>query len=237
MIVNIAAWYYIVNGALAILPVMLSPFRFTGSRLDLGAVVFAGLFIGIGVGLLKRHEMGRWAAPGQSPRLDAGHDPAGRAAGLPGRRGAPSHVSEDAERRRPVFALMIIVVLSLLLWVVGILISFKLFRHLCSQEGCAQSASRYGSSQAVLASCGAWVGLAILNLMFTGAGGMMWQLAQSSPSDSAQAERRERDVERMNEARHRAAQDRAAASRAQLPPLKKNSGSRWGGRGGHHGFR
>ena len=81
-------------------------------------------------------------------------------------------------------ALMIMVVLSLLLWVVGILISFKLFWYLCSQEGCAEFGVQYGSSQAVLASCGAWVGLAILNLVFTGAGGMMWQLATSPPADS-----------------------------------------------------
>jgi len=211
VIVNIAAWYYIVNGALAVLPAMMSPIGFAGSRSGLGAYLFAGLFIGIGVGLLKRHEMGRWAALGLSllgwtlgtvllvvllVYLAAA---------------APLLSYLKMLAAGGLFsALMIIVVLSLLLWVVGILISFKLFWYLCSQEGCSEFGVQYGSSQAVLASCGAWVGLAILNLVFTGAGGMMWQLATSS---SANSRRSEPDLER--EARLRDRRERAAANREQ----------------------
>jgi len=222
VIVNIAAWYYIVNGALAVLPVMMSPFGFTGSKADQGAIVFAGLFIGIGAGLLKRHEMGRWAALGLSllgwtlgtlllvallVYLAAA---------------APLLMYLKMLAAGGLFsALMIIAVLSLLLWVVGILISFKLFWYLCSQEGCAEFGVQYGSSQSVLASCGAWVGLAILNLTFTGAGGMMWHLATSSSADRGQAARQERDVERMNEARLRAERERAA-SRAEMQPSEED---------------
>ena len=94
VIVNIAAWYYIVNGALAILPVMMSPFGLTGSRARPGRHRFRGS--------VHRHRRRTAEAPrngplggagSQSPRLDAGHSPAARAAGLPGRRGAPSSLT------------------------------------------------------------------------------------------------------------------------------------------------
>jgi hypothetical protein len=212
VIVNIAAWYYIVNGALALMPVMMSPFGLTGSRAGLGGIVIAGLLIGIGVGLLKRHEMGRWAALGLSLL--------GWTLGtllllvLLVYLGAAAPLGSYLKMLAGgglFSALMIMVVLSLLLWVVGILISFKLFWYLCSQEGCAEFGVQYRSSQAVLASCGAWVGRALLNLVFTGAGGMVWQLATSPSADSGQAARQARDEQRMNEARLRAAQERAAA--------------------------
>jgi len=225
VIVNIAAWYYIVNGALAVLPVMMSPFGLTGSRAGVGGIVFAGLFIGIGVGLLKRHEMGRWAALGLS-LLGWTVGTLLLLALLVYLAAAAPLVSylKMLAGGGLFSALMIMVLLSLLLWVVGILISFKLFWYLCSQQGCAEFGVQYGSSQAVLASCGAWVGLAILNLAFTGAGGMMWQLATSPSADSGQAARQARDVQRMNEARLRAAQQRAAVKPEQATVAEETDG-------------
>jgi hypothetical protein len=83
-------------------------------------------------------------------------------------------------------AVGMLVVFVLLLWVVGIVISYKLFWHLCSEQGCEEFGVPHGSAQTVVQSCGAWIGIFIVNGMVSGSGQSMYALMNAGGGDASQ---------------------------------------------------
>ena len=80
-------------------------------------------------------------------------------------------------------AICMILLIALLIWVVTIVISFKLFWYLCSEAGCDEFGVPHGSAQTVLASCAAWVGIFIVNFMGSGGGQVLTALMSSGAGD------------------------------------------------------
>src|SRR5688572_11140073 len=144
---------------------LLSPFGMGGIEGAL-TLILAGLFAAMGAGLLKRLSWARWLALGSSLL--------GWTLGtllLVLMVGALLVVAPAAALLLMIFsggifsALAMFIVFCLLVWVASIVISYKLFWYLCSESGCAEFEVPHGSTQAVVASCGAWVAIAIVNIM------------------------------------------------------------------------
>lgn len=208
MILKVGAWYYIITGALGILGAV-------GSRPGVAGLLMSGLFIAVGVGLLKKQDWGRFAALGLSllgwtlgGLLLLGSIiwlvAVGGAGALLGLLFAGGMYS----------LLIVIVALAVLVWIVGIVISYRLFWYLCSEEGCAEFGVPHGSTQAVLISTGAWLAFSLLNAMWTGSGGMWRQLSSGTlASREDDAQRRALERERQQEARRMMKQARAEAEK------------------------
>ena len=216
MIVKIAAWYYLVNAGLALLSSLLSPFGLmSGSTLM--TLIFAGLFGAMGYGLLQREQWGRFMALGSSL---LGWTLGGLL--LIGLLGYLLIVAKVTANLGMLFAggvfaaIAWMALLTVLLWAVGVIISFKLFWHLCSPEGCEEFGVPPISAPTVVASTGAWLGLAFINIVSTGGGRFMYELAVSGASREADEEARRAELhefDRQQALREREAQ--RAAARAQ----------------------
>ena len=212
MIVKIAAWYYFVNAGLALLSSLLSPFGFmSGSTLM--TLIFAGLFGAMGFGLLQREKWGHFLALGCSL---LGWTLGGLL--LIGLLGYLLLAMKVAAFIGFLFAggglaaLAWIALLSFVLWAVGVIISFKLFWHLCSPEGCEEFGVPPISAPTVVASTGAWLGLAFINIVSTGGGRFMNEIAVSGASRNADEEGRRaklQEFERQNAQRKQEAETRA----------------------------
>ena len=219
MIVKVAGWYYIVNAGLALLSSLVTPFgALSGSTL--ASVVFAGLFGAMGYGLLQREKWGRFMALGCSL---LGWTLGGlllialvgyllialKLAGLLGLLFAGGFMA----------ALAWMVLMTLLLWAVGVVISFKLFWHLCSPEGCEEFGVPPISARTVVASTGAWLGLAFINIFATGGGQFIYEAAaagvmRDTDQEARRAELHEYDRQqalREREARRAAAREQSEA--------------------------
>ncbi len=212
MIVKIAAWYYFVNAGLALLSSLLSPFGFmSGSTLM--TLIFAGVFGATGFGLLQREKWGHFMALGCSL---LGWTLGGLL--LIGLLGYLLLVVKVAAFMGILFAgggvaaLAWIALLTFVLWAVGVIISFKLFWHLCSPEGCEEFGVPPISAPTVVASTGAWLGLAFINIVSTGGGRFMNEIAVSGASRNADQEGRRaklQEFERQNAQRKQEAETRA----------------------------
>ena len=208
MIVKIAAWYYLVNAGLALVSSLFSPFGFmSGSTLM--TLIFAGLFGAMGFGLLRREKWGRFMALGCSllgwtlgGLLLIGMLGylliAAKVTAFPGMLFAGGVVA----------ALAWMALLTVLLWAVGVIISFKLFWHLCSPEGCEEFGVPPISAPTVIASTGAWLGLALVNIVSTGGGRFMYELAVSGASRDTDQEARRAELHEFD--RQQALRDREA---------------------------
>ena len=118
------------------------------------------------------------------------------------------------------------VLLTVLLWAVGVVISFKLFWHLCSPEGCEEFGVPPISAPTVMASAGAWLGLAFINIVSTGGGQFMYELAVAGASRDAEQEARRAELhefDRQQALREQEAGAQLSASRARrrLPRASK----------------
>lgn len=208
MIIKIAAWLYIVNGALAALPTLARPrgLFFSGAA-ELATLIFAGLFIAVGVGLLQRRAWGRWLALGSTF--------------LAWTLGSVLYLAVLAflvfAGGAGLFAGNLFVI-NLILWAASIVISFMAFWYLCSEPGCAEFGVPYGSAGTVVASCATWVAIAIFPVANTPYARSMFDgMGRSSAAEARNAEHRRFEAERAR--REEQARDaRAAASRAEPEP-------------------
>ena len=197
MIIKIAGWLYIVNGALSLR-------GFSLSRTDLMSLILAGLFIAVGVGLLQRRAWGRWLALGSTLlawTLGSLLFLAALAA-LVFAGGAGLFVAN-------------LFVLYLILWAATIVISFLAFWYLCSEQGCTEFGVPHKSAGIVVASCATWLAIAILPVANSAyARSMFDRMGRSSAAEARNAEHIRFEAERAR--REEQARDaRAAASRAE----------------------
>jgi hypothetical protein len=226
VIVTLAGWLYIVNAALVLLSLRSS---LPGIALSgqLGTLVL-GIGLGaVGVGLLKRETWGRWVALGPSFLgwtigalfalgmlalliwFFANSSSLGGFAGFIG------------------FLLVFMTVLS----TVGVVINFKLYWHLVSEDGKDEfGAPESDSFVTVMQSAGVWIVASVLSLMISGSGSLVGGavlasvLRPSREDVAAQVDEREltrqiereraRALERARE-RQREREREAATRRAQ----------------------
>jgi len=219
VIVTIAAWLYIANAALMLLSLLLNPLGFGAA--DLFGLALAGLFGAVGVGLLKRLSWARWLALGASllgwtlgslllvlmiAYLFAAAPAAAYIALL--------------FAAGPFSILGIIIIIGMLMWLAGVVVSYKLFWYLCSPDGCAEFGVPPGSKQAVIASSGAWLGIFIVNMMVSTGGQSLYQLANfgTEEPDAAELARQQLEREQAEEVRRQETEyaERRARSEAML---------------------
>jgi hypothetical protein len=158
VILLVGGIYYIVSGAFLLVPVFFEILGFPGGSNTL-SFIFAPVFIGIGVGLLKRKPAARWTALGVSL--------IGWTLGSVfllytlyyffGKVGLELGDFMTAVFSKGLFApLARIALFSFLLWVAGIVIAFKLFWYLWSEEGCQEFGAEHGNVQDVITSTAVW---------------------------------------------------------------------------------
>jgi len=209
MIVKIAAWLYIIIAALTLSSLTFNPFGMAGaSSSNLAVLMMSALYGAMGVGLLKQKPWARWLALGSSflgwtlgalvlilllGWLVIGVGLA-RTFGFLFAGGFASFIGA-------------FLLFMLLTWVVSVVINFKLFFYLCSEDGCDEFDVPYGSAATVAVSAVAWIGIVIVNGMMSG-GASLSSLAGGSWSgsetrDGRTAEQRELDRrrEQVEEAR------------------------------------
>lgn len=202
MIVNIAAWLYIVQAALGLSSLVLSPFGFRASMANLATLAFTALVGAMGVGLLRRDPRARWLALGNSllgwtlGLLALLGILAAAAVGV-GAIGLFSGKSSGGL----LTGFGIIVVVILIIFLIGVVISFKLYWYLCSRDGCEEFGVPYGSSSAVAGSVGAWIAISIAYVVMSSGGIMaMLPMPSSQPSyEEVSREMRNRERERRAE--------------------------------------
>jgi len=196
VIVKIAGWLYIVNGALTLRGFLIS-------LTDLVSLVLAGLFIAVGVGLLQRRAWGRWLALGSTLlawTLGSLLFLAALAA-LVFAGGAGFFVAN-------------FFVLYLILWAATIVVSFLAFWYLCSEQGCTEFGVPHKSAGTVVASCATWLAIAILPVANSAhARSMFDRMGRSSAAEARNADHLRFEAERARR-EERARDARAAASRA-----------------------
>src|SRR6476659_2346477 len=154
VIVTLAAWLYIVQALLGLGSLFSGPFGSSGGTGTLATLLGSGVVGAMGYGLLKRESWGRWLALGVSllswtfgSLLLLGALFAVLASGKTGAMFSSGALAIVA----------VVVLISLLIMVASVVISFKLFFYLCSQEGCEEFNVPYGSAGTVVASVGAWI--------------------------------------------------------------------------------
>jgi hypothetical protein len=213
VIVTIAAWLYIVEAVLMLGSLLLSPWGFNGIE-GLVTLALAALFGAMGIGLLKRLSWARWLALGSSL---IGWTLGGLL--LLATLGylflaAPAAVFLAAVLGDNIFSLIGMVLLfGLLIWVASVVINFKLFWYLCSEPGCEEFGVPHGSTQAVIASCGAWIGIFILNFMTSGGGEALSLLGggQQTAQVEAEVETEDEAAARLEAEAYAARRERAEA--------------------------
>jgi len=211
---KIAAWLYIINAAMLLSSVTFAPFGIGGSG-NAAVLMMAGLYGGMGVGLLQQKVWARWLALGSSflgwtigglliilclGYLVIGVG-LGTALGFLTGGGWMAFIGA-------------IVLFCLLFWVVGVIISFKLFFYLCSEEGCEEFEVPYGSAGTVAASVAAWIGIFIVNGMMSGGPSLTSLAAMSlgSKHEDSAREQRVREESQWREQYERAERRRKEAA-------------------------
>ena len=212
MIVALAAWLYIINALLGLISL-----RYGGGS-TVGTLLMSGLCGAMGYGLLKREAWARWLALGVSLLswvfgtlffifLLGALATSGKAGAFIGMMFSGA------------FAILsVILVIALLIMLVSIVISFKLFFHLCSEEGCEEFGVPYGSAGTVVASVGAWVAIAFGQVVLSSGGsssGLMLAALQGMSHDQRdewspearrqrrlESERRESELRAEEQRRH-----------------------------------
>src|SRR4051812_20851219 len=188
VIVTLAAWLYIIQALLSLGSLASGPFGLGGGIGNLAVFISAGIFGAMGYGLLKRESWGRWLALGVSLLswvlgslfliiAVVGGAAMGKAGMFFGLLFSGSGMA--------ILAWIMLVVL--LITIVSVVISFKLFFYLCSQEGCEEFGVPYGSAGTVVASVGAWIAIMFGQVMMS-SGGMLPLLASQAMARNARSE-------------------------------------------------
>jgi len=221
VIVAIAAWLYIIQALLGLASLFSGPFGMGGGSGTFATLLVSGVFGAMGYGLLKREAWGRWLALGVSLlnwvfgsilliTLLGALLVSGKSGAVIGMlfSGAMAIVG-------------VLLLIGLLIMVASIIISFKLFFYLCSEDGCEEFGVPHGSAGTVVASVGAWIAIMIGQVVLSGAGsggGMVALLAQQAISRDRRDSEREsemrlaaerREYQRQEEERQRHAEQEA----------------------------
>jgi hypothetical protein len=224
VIVTLAAWLYIIQALLSAGSLFLGPFGFGGGMSSLPTLAIAAIFGAMGYGLLKRESWGRWLALGVSllswvcGGLFLLVAIVGGAA--TGKLGAFFGLLFSGTGYA-VFAWMLLFVV--LITVVSVVISFKLFFHLCSRDGCEEFGVPYGSAGTVVASVGAWIAI-IVGQVLMSSGGMLPLLASQALARNEHSQRdprqEQRETERREYQRRYEEQQRHAEQEAHLRAIR-----------------
>jgi hypothetical protein len=222
VIVTLAAWLYIIQALLTLGSLFSGPFGFGGTS-ALASLLVAGVFGAMGIGLLKREAWGRWLALGVS--LLSWTLGSLMLVGLLLAAVLSGHTGEFFAMMFSSGALAvvgIILIFTVLIMAVSVVISFKLFFYLCSQEGCEAFGVPYGSAGTVAASVGAWIAIFVGQTFMAsgGSGGLAMLLAQQALArqernsaevdpEQARAEQRQREFMRRLEEEQRHAEQEA----------------------------
>lgn len=203
MIVTLAAWLYIIQALLGLGSLVSVPSGLGGGMSSFATFIVSGIFGAMGYGLLKRERWARWLALGISllswtlgSLMLVGVIAALASSGRSG-----AFVAMMFSGAFAIFAVIIVIVLLVML--VSVVISFKLFFHLCSDDGCDEFDVPYGSARTVAASVSTWLAILIGQGVLAG-GGVTSLLAQQTLA------RDERDV---RDARGGAVESQAAVLR------------------------
>jgi hypothetical protein len=214
MIVKVGAWLFIVNGVLGVLSSNTGPFGMGGP--DAASVLLSALFLAVGIGLLHQKVWARWLALGVSFltwtigsllllfivvwALSEGKLGAFLAASFMGGVGG---------------AVVRWVLFYLLVMLVTVIIDYKLFFHLCSEEGCEEFGVTHGSIGTVALSVVAWLVIMFFDASLSRGDAVTRALASMSAesrrreaSNHAQMERDRAQLREYEESRARA--ERAA---------------------------
>lgn len=201
MIVKIAGWLYIIDAALGLSTLTVSLPVFAASS-QLGTLIMSGAIGAIGVGLLQHKIWARWLALGTSflgwtlgSLFLVGF--VGLALFAFG--AIKAIVGGAAAGGIAAFVMFVLIVL-IAMTLIGVIISFKLYQHLMSEEGKAEFGAPDSDSFAtVLKSAGAWIGIWIVSAVFVSGGSPMSsalaRLALSRGGDSRSTREIERDAE------------------------------------------
>lgn len=231
MIVTLAAWLYIIQALLGLGSLFSGPFGLGGGMASFATLLVSAIFGAMGYGLLKRDPRARWLALGVSllswvfgslllvstlaVLAMSGH--------------AGEYLGMMFSGAFAIFAVLIVIFLLIML--VSVVISFKLFFYLCSQEGCEEFGVPYGSAGTVVASVGAWIAIMIGEVFMSsgGSGGLALLLAQQAMSrDERHAaepdpEQMQLEAERREYARRHEEQQRLAEQEARLQGATQES--------------
>ena len=219
MIVALAAWLYIIQALLGLASLFSGPFGLGGGGMSkLATVAVAGIFGAMGYGLLKREIWGRWLALGVSLLswvfgslflilAVVGGAATGKLGMFFGLLFSGSGFA--------ILAWMILFVL--LITVVSVVISFKLFFYLCSEDGCDEFGVPHGSAGTVMASAAAWIAIMVGQVIMS-SGGMLPLVASQAMARNERSEpdprqiqidAEQREYQRQQEERQRHAEQEA----------------------------
>jgi hypothetical protein len=232
VIVTLAAWLYIVQALLGLGSLFSGPFGFGGGAGNFATLLSSGVVGAMGYGLLKRESWGRWLALGVSllswtfgSLLLLGALFALLASGKTG------EIFTTMFSNGALVIVAVVVLVFLLIMVASVVISFKLFFYLCSQEGCEEFNVPYGSAGTVVASVGAWIAMLVGQLFMAsgGSGALALLAAQQLMARNHHEDSRSRDpeadrveMERRDYLRQREAQQRRAEQEARLRAVREN---------------
>ena len=217
MIVKVAGWVYIVQAALCLMSLSVSlplPFAGTGQS---GTLLLGGTLAAIGVGLLKTHPWGRWFALGVSflgwtlgglfllGLLVLGVFALGGSLGQFG---------------GFVFGMIMFMVLT---GAVFLVINFKLFWYLVSDDGKAEfGAPETGSAGTVALSCVAWIAVVLVSTLLTAGGRLMTApMAMMMSSNDDDADEKRAALEMQRELERRKAERESAQRRTALDAQRR----------------
>lgn len=200
MIVNLAAWLYIIEALLGVAMLTVGPWGMGSVKDTLAALIISAIFGAMGYGLLKREVWGRWLALGSS-LLSFTFGTLFLTAIVAVALYFHEYAVGVAMMLIANGALGMIVVLILMVQVASVIISFKLFFHLCSRQGCEDFGAPYGSAGAVLASAVSWIAVFGVQTMMAGAGDVMSLLAGHAMARDEPVRRERYDARREAEVR------------------------------------
>ena len=225
MIVTLAAWLYIIQALLGLGSLFSGPFGMMGGgSATFATLLVSGAFGAMGYGLLKRETWGRWLALGISllgwtfgSLLLLGML---AALGIAGKSGLLSLTSASGAYA----VVLVLLVIVFLIMLVSVVISFKLFFYLCSQDGCEEFGVPYGSAGTVVASVAAWVAIMVGQAIMS-SGGLLPLLASQA---LARNDRSEPDTQQVRleaerreyQRRHEEEQRRHAEQEARLRAVR-----------------
>jgi hypothetical protein len=219
VIVTLAGWLYIINGALVLLSLR-SPLPGIALTGQFGTLVLGVGLGALGVGLLKRDKWGRWFALGPSFLgwtigalfalgmlallfwFFANSSSFGGFAGFIG------------------FLIVFMTVLS----IVGVVINFKLYWHLVSDEGKEEfGAPESDSFVTVVQSAGVWIVASVLSMMLSGSGALLGGAALTAMLSSGEDKAQTGEIERHPEATARREEGTATREALRMEEMKRRS--------------
>jgi hypothetical protein len=219
VIVTLAGWLYIINGALVLLSLR-SPLPGIALSGQLGTLVLGVGLGALGVGLLKRETWGRWFALGPSLLgwtigalfalgmlallfwFFANSSSFGGFAGFIG------------------FLIVFMTALS----IVGVVINFKLYWHLVSDEGKDEfGAPESDSFVTVVQSAGVWIVASVLSMMLSGSGALLGGAALAAMFSSGEEKAQAGEFERHQQAKARRDEDMARREALRMEDMKRRS--------------